>query len=1524
MPSFNDMAIRLYRRFFNVSNIHPDAKEADAVIDGNSAIAFTEACIADVAVLGGTASATGAALAWRHEVQRLSSNLFSGALNSQDTEGPRGALAAAIGQSMAGRRATAFLSAPDLAAAQDLLANAAGRHLPLVIHLNNQALPAQGQVLGTGHEALHQAADSGCFILFAANVQEAVDFTLIARKVAEAALIPGLVVMDGDRTALSTQELHLPSPGLIHDFLGASSEQIDSPTPAQEILFGKQRPRVPRWHDLDRPMLQGSLQDPTTFALGVAGDRPYFDQHLDAILTQTFEQFAKLSGRRYSELSSQGVEGASLVLVAQGSAVETAEAVARQLGKKAKLKTGVLGIHCLRPFPGAKLISQLSGKASVAVLERLDTPLAGDPPLLRELRAGLDRALENSRFGEAVHPGYPELDAQQRPTLHSAIYGTGGLPLDAAELIHWCKDLKGKHPSRVYLGIAFHNSSNAHPKRQVLLDRIRRAYPDIEQLGVRLKGERDDSRPNGTLTLKVYRQSGRGGETIAAEAGSMLQHLDDGSIRTLPGLSWDDWAGWSSDLLHHTPEGSGDPGDNTPVDFALACSPENLASAQLHQALIQNAGLLVAGADNDDRLWRALGAETRAAISSKSLALYHLPPQDLPDYSIVSDAPSNAEMADAYLLGGLFAALQKQTLIDQTLRRIQATLEKSLEGLSDAEQTALTSTFEAGFEALRQVETSQFSHPVGSSGNWSDDAPLAIQHLGTSDRTIGSLPRFWDQVGILHRDGSSDTLTADPFLSTGAIPPLSATFRDLSEPGSAIPAFSPEACTGCGDCWTACPDSAIGVVAMTPSSLVNGGIQMAGADAVRQIGSKLAARISALGRSGDTDGNLAGELLGQAWDWLQQKAPLPEERKATIQEGFDSLVNQIGNLPMAITDGLFHEGEKEKKDGGALLSLVINPEACKRCGICIATCEPEALTAAARTADEIEQDRTLWRTWQKTPDTESHTIEHAIETGTLDPMAALLMSRYCSQAMAGGDGAEAGSGEKIALRMALSATEYQQQPLQYRFTQELNEARNHINELIQETLTDALPTDDLATLAENLQQVQGRHADLTTLTQRAEGSGIDTQRITRLVELAQNLGAAYWRLSEGKQGLGRARFGLAVAPGTLAQWAGVFPNNPFQAPVTLDMTGDAAQLAAGLLQGQLAEAVDTLNQLHQANKELGKNNKDQRHTLTWDNLTDDERRLCPPLFLVGSEAELGGRGFTQVAWLLNSGMPVKILVLSELDLGLDTQGVKAKPLASSQDARTDLGLMALAQRQAYVAQSSIAEPGHFRQSLKEALSFTGPALIRLHAPSPQRHGFTTDKTLEQAAAAVRSRAFPLFRYHPEEDGVFGSRITLEGNPEPQQAWVANDAEEPITPLSWAAAEERFASHFSTLEQGAASPIKTDDWLALEAGKRAGKTPFVEIDQEESTQRCQVSTELMAEVEKLSHIWRTLQELAGLVTPFTERVNREAEARVAEEHQAELDALKKEHERQIQAVRDGVQGDMAGQLRNRLMSLAGYK
>ena len=1492
MPAFSNSTLRLLQRLLSRSSHTPTDTSIKTVLDGNTAVAAVEACISEAAGLGASFPADSADFAWQAEQDYKGTNCFGDALIHRKTESARGALSAAIGLSMSGTRATTFLSSPDIMTAQDLLAIAVGKHLPLVVHLTNRTLAGHAGALGSGHKAYHVSTDSGFFVLQATTVQEAVDFTLIARRVAELTLIPGMVAMDGEQIALAAQDVSLPHPHLVTEFLGKPDDDIAVPTESQKFLFGDTRRRVPCWHDPDRPVMHGAVQGPESWTLGAVSKSPYFHDHLEAILEEAFALLSKLTGRTLSPISTYETEKADILLIAQGSAIETLEVVADYMRKTQKIKVGVLGVHGFRPFPAAKIVEHLKNKTVVAVLERLDTPLAADPPLLRQVRASMERALENGRLQN--HSNYPVLTDKQLPRFRSVVYGLGGHALRAADLISLCQDLEEKCRGRIFLGVEFDRTSSLYPKRQVLLDNLRRSYPKITRMGQRSHEVSPDLRPAGAFTVAIHNFSEYNGKGLCVEAAAFIHRLNGGAIRSRPALSRESWiSGWV-DHFTYAPTTLRDPGDDVPIDVIVLMSPDRVTQAL--SGLRQNSIILAVSPLEHAALWQSLSPVLRKEITEKQISLYNVPTEQS--------------------FGGLLGTLLATGLLDAKERKVI----KEYEEGATTEQIA---QFKAGIEAVALIDYQSLSAESSQiSALWNDIAPMAVRHLGHSGQGYDSLPRFWDQVGVLYRNNDTAEMIPGPYMATGIIPPLTSTFRDLTGARDILPAFDPKMCTGCGQCWTRCPESAIASVVIKPKTLLETGIGLANAEPLRMAVGKLATRIHNLGREQDNIYDTAGAFIQDAFTGLKDKLPLSDERKQAMSEAVETVIQKIGDLPVARTQAFFSDPEHFQHETGEFLSVVINPDACKACGLCIGACEPAALTAVSQSIENVELAHKTWQMWEQCPDTSGPTIAHASTHPDIGQMPAILLSRYCQMALAGGDNAEAGSGEKAAIRLALAVTEFQRQPIMSRFIEEIASLRTQLTQTIQESLSRALPTDDLEQLSKGLNAIQ-HNAPLSSLTQQleqvAEDGLIDAVRLRRLVKISQALSDLHWRLSEGGHGLGRSRVSLAIAPGTLTQWAGSWPDNPFQVPVAVDMIGETAQLAAGLLEGQMRQAIKGITLIRQARLEVEKPDEAARESkvLTWSDLSLDEQQLCPPLLLLGNDDVLSGKGLAGVTQLLSGSLPVKIMLLADLDMTLGTANVAGTPMAVPTESKIDPALLALSQRKAYIVQTSLAHSSHFLENVKAAFKFSGPALISIHAPSPERHGFAPDQTFKQAQQAITSRVFPLFRYDPDVQGVFGSRISLEGNAELEKSWNT------LTPADWAATEQRFAPYFSELSSDAPSPLPILDYLQLDIKTRQRKTPFVTMGEKLTEKRLQVKPALIAVCDERQQSWRTLQELAGLVTPFTADVKRKLQEDMVEAHQSELAALKQEYDVRLENQRAEMETEMATRVKGQLMELAGY-
>ena len=1352
--------------------------------------------------------------------------------------GGRGELASAIGLAIAGNRATTWLTEVEPA-----ITLAVEQHVALVAHAD------------FGGGAHRSAEAAGWVCLHPQTVQEAVDLTLVAHHLTEQLLAPVLVAVDRAAVADAVQDVLLPDA----EILGDVEDVIPTPTPAQELLFGEERRRLPRFFALDRPVLHGSAGA----GLAAASGRAFFPSHVPELLQESLDHVVAHTRRTIVPLTGNITGSIDFMIVARGAAVDVAEGVAAQLRDKERLSVGVLGLRCPALATPEKLTQLLDGVRVAVVLQP----------------AAVLSSPASSSYGSL--PGSIE-------TL-TAYYDFPGHPLRAADLIGLCTQVRDGRRGDVCLGVSFLPEGSSFPKREVLLQTLRRSYAAVEQMGLRVETG-VDLRGAGSLTVAVHRSASAGGHELAGDIGALLGEVVKPVVRSRIdhdtagyGITCVDWVTMGE-------VGMRDAGAEVPVDVHVwlpgaTGRPERVAEGSaVLVPLVEGAGMSSAPPAVLRDLYR----------HKVKLYTVEVPAASLPHEDLVPEQ----------VLGGLLGLLQDRGW-DLATRRAVTARESRFGHLPQDEVAARVAAFNQGLEQVRVVDWNEVGLAESPQSIDQPVVPLAVRQFNTRGSGYDSVSRFWDQVGVLYRHGQQRQLTPDPYQPIGAVPPLTASFRDLSDERDSLPVFKPESCTGCGDCWTVCPDAAIGATAIGFTGILEAGMAAAkasgqSADALRAVVSKVASRADKLIQE-EGSPSTAGPILRSAFDSVLEKMAPPEERRQSLTSAFEALHSQLEHLSLAKAQPFIAHGE--------LLSLAVNAEACKACGACVEVCAEEAFVETPQTDELVTSARVAWSLYEQLPDTSGETIARVASDPDVGRAAAMLLSKHCLMTLSGGDPAEPGSGEKIAVHLALAAAEYHLQPRLQRHLQDVADLEKQFAEKVQELMSGSLPTADLEGLATTLEELGERHVDLSTLTSKVESAPMDAAWLRTLVKTARELGELRYRLSEGVSGMGRARVGLLVAPGNVASWAAAFPFNPFPVPVAVDRSGASAELARGLCLGQMQAVIEDFRLLRRARLELQRpveaaTVQEDSSGMTWRDLTPEERDLCPPLLLIGGEDSLGCRGLSQMAGVLSGDLPIKVLVLTGLDFGLQDESGLYRNAEHTDTPHGDLSLLGLAHRRAYVVQSSVGDADHLVKGYLDAFAYNGPALVHVHTPSPQRHGFATSGTRAQARRALESGVSPRFKYDPEGDGLFGLRLSLQGSPD-----------ESRTLADFAASEARFAHHFSPLPDGAPSP--TPLMIYLEIEEREGKTPFIEVD----GHRLQVSRDLVAASEDRQHSLRVLLELAGLVTPFTDKIKVEAEQQVAATHSSELDALRQEYESKLQGLRAELQEEFTVRLRTRLVELA---
>ena len=371
-----------------------------AIVDGSEAIAHVEVRVSQAACSYPITPSTTMAAIFQAAVADGSANLWGTPLAFIEPESEHSSASAAEGFALTGGRVTNFTAGQGLILMKEVLYVIAGKRLPVVFHVGARALTSQGLNIHAGHDDVMGVADTGWAILFARNAQEATDLAAIARRAAEAAETPFMVVQDGFLTTHTLENVRLPEDELLRDFVGDPADRL-------RLYF-----------EPADALMTGVVQNQDSYMKGRIGQRAFYDA-LDGELRSAMAEWTRLTGRPYDLITAHRTSDADQVLVAMGSLADTAAVVVDHLRRQGR-RVGCVAVTSFRPFPAEELADAIGGASAVAVVERTDEPAAHDNPLTREIKAALaDRAAE----------GHPI------PRVVSASAGLGSRDVAAGDLV---------------------------------------------------------------------------------------------------------------------------------------------------------------------------------------------------------------------------------------------------------------------------------------------------------------------------------------------------------------------------------------------------------------------------------------------------------------------------------------------------------------------------------------------------------------------------------------------------------------------------------------------------------------------------------------------------------------------------------------------------------------------------------------------------------------------------------------------------------------------------------------------------------------------------------------------------------------------------------------------------------------------------------------------------------------------------------------------------------------------------------
>ncbi len=302
-----------------------------AAMDGNTAAIMCERESTDGAGAYPITPSTQMGEYWAEAAAAGHINISGRPLIFIEPEGEHAAASVTAGMAMTGLRATNFSSGQGIAYMHENLYAAVGKRLTYVLNIGCRAMTKASLNVHAGHDDYHCVDDTGFFQVMAKNAQQVADLNICAHRIAELALTPGVVGQDGFLTTHLIETLMIPERELIAEFLGRPDDIIDTPTPAQRIIYGDQRRRIPELWTVDDPVLAGPVQNQDSYMQSVAAQRPYFFDHVQHLTDETFEAFHELTGRRYERVMTSRADDAESLIGGLGRLIPTAEAVGMRL-----------------------------------------------------------------------------------------------------------------------------------------------------------------------------------------------------------------------------------------------------------------------------------------------------------------------------------------------------------------------------------------------------------------------------------------------------------------------------------------------------------------------------------------------------------------------------------------------------------------------------------------------------------------------------------------------------------------------------------------------------------------------------------------------------------------------------------------------------------------------------------------------------------------------------------------------------------------------------------------------------------------------------------------------------------------------------------------------------------------------------------------------------------------------------------------------------------------------------------------
>ncbi|MEM1709133.1 MAG: pyruvate synthase [Nitrososphaerota archaeon] len=232
----------------------------------------------------------------------------------------------------------------------EMLYSIAGWRAPLVLVNVARALAAP-ITLEPDHNDVLAARDSGFLQFHAESVQEALDFVLLAYRVAEdnRVLLPAIVNIDGFHLSFTRERVDLPEQSTVDEFL-PEYKPVNPIRASEPVAKGI-------------PVLIPPLYSFFKYQMHMAS------RNALNVFREAAKDFEKMFFRSYATVEEYMLDDADTVIVMSNSFAAVGKQAVNAMREEGR-KVGLLRIRLFRPFPTDDIVKSLRGKKCVVVVDQ--------------------------------------------------------------------------------------------------------------------------------------------------------------------------------------------------------------------------------------------------------------------------------------------------------------------------------------------------------------------------------------------------------------------------------------------------------------------------------------------------------------------------------------------------------------------------------------------------------------------------------------------------------------------------------------------------------------------------------------------------------------------------------------------------------------------------------------------------------------------------------------------------------------------------------------------------------------------------------------------------------------------------------------------------------------------------------------------------------------------------------------------------------------------------------------------------